>query len=687
MRIILVLSFLMGGLPSYLSKVRVINVSKIFTLQISKIDPAKLAFNEVFNQVITDSAKKETTNSFTNLSNSANNNAGINSNTKNLYEKENIHLNAALLASDEDPNLFLQKIKKEKHVLSKLTVRLSDPPIHFQTQDRDDEIGRLITSERIQGNVNQNSYVNNGGSVDSNRKNVHPPTPDENKDSELTKTGTIRLTGPIELGYENGKGLPWGPGYHMEVRRIHESIAKEPGRIDTDKHIYQINVDQWSGSIVAVLMDDTGKVLGRGSFPLTEARKGKSPNQIGEPLIIKPVNDGINITYKEHTGSSHHQSNVTIAGYSNAISAIKSENLISPMVLDSAASLKIKKTEDGVYQHEGLSSSSWSIVRTSQKGYAEQIQLIPSGFSSTIYLFRNTFIEAIKRISIDHILQSRLPQNGSMVWGQVKSGAVGLSGVKVTVENYEDQQVIYLNESLIPDTTLKTTSTSGYFVIFDLPTGFHHLLAEWNHQYFTHINAVVEENTLTTVEMEKTIEFKQVDLKVFNAFTKNIENAKVTLQSYADPIDVYGFKSIYTPKLKRLSLAQAQASDAYAPAIYDYDDEEDFIHIPLIQRSWLQFLLSESKINQSPDLGMVVGFVPDEAFIVDESLLSSSAKLIYFDGNGNPAEEGIPGGGFVIANLAEGAQGLTVKAINTNRKSSKAVPIDSQNLFVGTFRF
>lgn len=706
MNIILLLSIFIGVFlnitPSSITKIKVINISKTMQMQISKIDPAKLAFNEVYSNYLNENQNSNNILQITN------------------ENKKNENLNLVISEQQQDPIVFLRKLKKDKMILSTMSVKLSEPPVQFN-HNFDSEIGKLVSSERIQNTfatTDKNESIKTGNFL--NIKNNNDQSFDagkifnndgSKKGNEITYEGPVKISGPIEFGYDKGKGLPWGPGYHLDVKRIENSVNKESGTIDIVKNIYQIQVTDWSGVIVARLTDDSGRVLGEGSFRLLDGKKLNSKNQIGEPIIVKPINDGLNITYKELSDASKSKghSNVTASMASNGglqeidkktnnetqnkSTSDENKNGLNPKILDSSYGYKIKKAEDGQYFSEGLSASSWTMIRSQQKEFYEQLQLIPSGEASVINLFRTTFVEALKKFSIDQILKStNKNKNGSVLWGQVKSadlysGNKGISGVTVVVENFEDYPVIYLNELMLPDPNLKTTSSNGYFLVFDLPEGIQHILAKWKNQYFGHINAIIDSDTLSSVEIKKTIEHKAVDIRVYDAFTQQPLSASVTLQSYAENLEINGSHKIYTEKVRRLSFAEVISTDKYSKAIYDYDDMYDFIYLPLVQKQWLQYLSINEKIVQSNEMGVFVGFVPDEDYVVDEILINKTAKIVYFDSKGNITENGIAGGGFAIFNLEPGALGVTIKAMESNRRSSKVVTIDSENLFVTLFSF
>ena len=122
------------------------------------------------------------------------------------------------------------------------------------------------------------------------------------------------------------------------------------------------------------------------------------------------------------------------------------------------------------------------------------------------------------------------------------------------------------------------------------------------------------------------------------------------------------------------------------PTNYIQDSRKDHLHIPLITEDWLSSLQSQLQINDQPDTGTVVGFVPD--FDFDIYLISEvydTKQVVYFSANGTISATAVAGGGFVLFNVPRGAQEVVVQEKKTERIFSQVHLIKANQTSISHF--
>lgn len=298
-------------------------------------------------------------------------------------------------------------------------------------------------------------------------------------------------------------------------------------------------------------------------------------------------------------------------------------------------------------------------------------------------------IEALKKIIRDQSRFSQFDENGSIVWGQVVRGGQPVGGAQINVESASEYQPIYFNSLLLPDPALKATSDNGYFVVMNLPPGFHSLLASQAGIYLSHANVVTDADAISVADMTSSMERDPVSVRVFDAFNGTPQGAAVEMQSLPEAVNVEGYATVNLSLKHQLSFARLHpASAEYMDSLAVYDDGSDHVHLPLISRKWLARLQLERKINLDPEGGIVVGFVPSIDYDVylpnDAHYLAD--QIVYFDARGAITEHGVAGGGFILFNVKAGVQSVVVGDKNSEMLQTQVIPVDQQTMVTLKFR-
>jgi hypothetical protein len=668
-----------ASLPSRLEKTRLISIQKTLNIQTSKIDPPRLAFDEVHS----DEQKVWTD---WNL----------------LQKKEGTHLVVGDEANRFASQSPTQSLRTRKIVLQAMTFtraeiernvadsawvedlpaaeqkRLTVAQAKYGTLDED---WNLPTFREMAAKKIEEAKKQIAESVKPARVIVQAVQPDGSKqtpDSVHTADVQVRNnTSPVYRGVVEIKGLPSGqPQWEMRIARYEDDIKKEDGRIDARTSTFEIPVAQSSGVLVAEMVDShTGEVLGEGRVRLSDLKGESKQNK----MTIAAVNNQMLASFASFY--SDPSLNPKIAAGRN--------RPVATRVLLASLEAEGQTDKSGLYSFDQIQKGSWGLLRTEAKGFKSGLYMLQSGQEKRLPLFPESMIQAMKQIIRDQSNRSEVAETGSVVWGQVLQNGKPVAGAEVEVEAYENYRPVYFNNLLIPDVQLKATSENGFFAFVHLPAGYHSLVASQGLAYISHVNVVVDDDTVSIAQLESSLQTEKASVKVFDAFSGQPAVAQLEMQSLSAALDVRGFAEVNLSPIQRLSFMKVHPqSQIYSDALQIYEDTADSIYAPLIRNDWLQALLASRKINQQPDTGVVVGFVGSGNF---ETYLGHEPRfpvdqIVYFDSRGSIVDKGVPGGGFVLFNVPLGVQSIVIAHPKSDQLQTQVIPMDESSLVVLKFR-
>ncbi|MGZ3743446.1 MAG: hypothetical protein ACXWRA_06300 [Pseudobdellovibrionaceae bacterium] len=496
-----------------------------------------------------------------------------------------------------------------------------------------------------------------------------PSIKNATEESVHNLTAIRRVAGPIEIT----GGLAVTNEHHIEVRRADEGVFHEMGQVDLIKGSYSIDINEASGIILARLMDKNGIILGEGGIRISQLRMGSGRLISGPRLEISPS--------PIWTGRVSHY-------YPNS----KKENGSSTRVTTFGGENSVAVGKNGEITLENFSRNSTTIVRAEESDQVPSCKIMVAGAKPFgITLFPKSMMKALKRIVTD---QKNIPSHEftetSVVWGTASLDGKPLSGVTVVSETEPEVQAIYFNEFMIPDPKLTATSSVGIYAFIGLADGFHALLGQRGGAYFGHQNVEVEVGSVAIGDIENTLHTESIRIRAFDAFKGEPVTLTANLQSLEQSVEVVnGAASIVLPQISRLSMIYTQAPPAYISANYFYNDQDSYIHMPVISKEWLAEIKAIAKFNELPQTGTIIGFFNEENFEVylAGQTKDSSIEVVYFDASGklSDSHQGVPGGGFIIFNAPYGTQEIVVVGSNSEKISSKVVPVDVDTASVLSF--
>lgn len=479
---------------------------------------------------------------------------------------------------------------------------------------------------------------------------------------------STEISGEFQIG---GGAAFLGQDYnhHFEVLRSHEGVDVEQGAVNVSDGTYTIRVRGRTGRVVARLRDDKGQIVGQDSFYLSQFG-GARGRVKGPRLVLTPRTD-----IAGHAASVYPHNRLASLGVS-ALSGIAELNV----------------TKQGDFELNQVQKGSMTILRAEAKDHAATVSLVPSGSRSDLTLFPLSWVASLKSIVSDQRRMSLDNPDSAVVWGRVTQDGKPRAGATVAVESVRDGlEAVYFNELMLPDSSLKATSSNGLFAFIGAPTGFQSLIARIGDAYLAHQNAVVEDGAVSIADLATTVRTEPSPIRVYDAFLGEPRPAAILHQGIEQEVEVdsTGFATVSLPVLGRMSLVMVRPEAPYAPATYLISDDQGYVHLPLVRDDWVRALQGFSKVNDVPGSSVVVGFVADEDFTAEVVDPQEFTRVIYFDPQGNPLQgnrQGVAGGGFVIYGLSEGVREVVVTGAHSKMISTRVVPSDPRAMTVLTFR-
>lgn len=667
--------------PSSVQKTRVLTFKKFLNIQTSKIEPPRLAFDEVYRDdkkilgewdvlnsregtqiaVGDDSVKFATKSPTQALRTQKVVLKAMTFSRTEIEEKQNDIAWVNSLPSNEQKRIIAAQ---QKH--GTLDEDWNLPSFKELAAEKIEVAKKEIANEKAAAKVLVQSVRDDGT--------VLTPESVRTADVQVRNENGHTVTGLVEI-----KGLPSGhPQWQMRIARYEDDIKKEDGRVDARNSTFGITVPQMTGTLVAEMIDtNTGELLGEGSLRLSQysAASGKNTPKI----TIQALNNQVSASF-----ASFYDDPTLVASAS-----VGKKKPIASRVLFASVDSEGKTDKTGVFTFEKVQRGSWGLIRTEAQGFHSGLYVVRSGSEQRLPQFPSSMIEAMKQIIRDQSVKSEYAETGSVVWGQVVQDGKPVAGAEVSAESFENHMPVYFNSLLIPDPNLKATSENGFFAFVHLPPGFHSLVAHHGVTYLSHANVVVDDETVSVAKLQNSIQTEKASLKVFDAFSGQPALAQLELQSLPNSLEVRGYAEVNLMPVDRLSFMQVRPQDEnYLEAFQVYDDSNDSIYVPLVRKDWVNTLVASAKVNVNPNLGLIVGFVGStefEVFLGHEPNFPAD-QIVYFDSRGQIVPKGVPGGGFVIFNAPSGTQSVVVLDTKSDLIQTQIVPVDNSAVVTLKFR-
>lgn len=687
-----VLLFALASVPARLSSIRFFNIDTPISISLKKESPSYLAFkmlgtsmqNEISlassNEEL--SAKRivlETHEESINFDNATTRTTVSATNVQKRVQVEKIYSKKFVLeevkiekAAQDFKNLVNEQQENEQLLNSlsaKQRIRVEKAQAESKILDQNWNEPVSFTEEAkeaLKSTYQASTSPSGANSAGSDQPTIAQASPDQNE-GDSSRLG-FKVWGQLEIT----GGLAITNEHHLEIRRLHEGIPQEIGSVDLKQGHYSIEVPELVGVVTAKLVDKSGHVLGDASMRLTSlpATRTKTAMLVNAPKLSvapRPEISGMAPTIYSLDGKPKSPAGAVI----NFLKGAEEQKLSS----------------DASFRLSSVSKGSSTVARAAAENYLETTLLMTSGHEGKIPLFPNTMIAALREIVSSQRQMSLDSRLGTVIWGAVKMDDKPVRGLTVKLESQSDAKVVYLNEMMLPDPSLQSTSANGLYVFLNVEEGFHAVSAYRGDAYFGHANVLVEQQAVAIGDIESSTRSEVASIKVFDAFSGQPVPAKISMQGKGEVIMANdGSALVSLPVISRLSMMNIETVPTYFQANYFYNDADAYIHVPLVQQSWVMGIKTARGIPDIPDGGLIVGFVPTaeyEVYLAAEEGYQKN-NIVYFDYAGRPTAKGQPGGGFILFNVRPDTHEVVV-VDKTDRLQSQVVPVDPRAISVLRF--
>lgn len=477
----------------------------------------------------------------------------------------------------------------------------------------------------------------------------------------------IVISGPIE--FSGGLALT-NPNDRVVVYREQEGQRLEAGSVWLRDGRYEIFVEVADGSLVAELRNPYGEALGRGQFDLVELPSTKVVQNRVEKIRIKigPLPQGI--VGRVSTTSGSQVAAAAVAGAPVEFRDLPLQTLTSP---------------DGKFKEEAFIEGSTAIMRVAPKGTWKTQTFVASGTEAYVEVLparalNNLIDTASKGMSFNAddkgIIVGRVTNEGKPVYG---------AAVDILTTN-DSANPIYFNADLEPDPSLRATSANGLYAYYPVSPGAHAVQA-------TLENGLRSDPEIFPTE-PKTVSRADIDvgftrkakIKVFDAFRTDWPlSARITNPGFSRVIEVprTGEGTLRYSIGPGLMLLDVDSGFNYERIRVSASRDRKYMYFPMIQRTWMNKMRGELRVNSDPGTGAVVGFVQGpHSYKVSFERQSQSvrSKVVYFNNRGEitSREYGVSGGGFILFNVPEGFQQIIVQPSGTQKFYNATVLVESK---------
>jgi hypothetical protein len=488
----------------------------------------------------------------------------------------------------------------------------------------------------------------------------------------VESTGQTVLAGPIELS--GGLALS-NPNDQLVVYRQKDNHVFESGYVWLQQGRYEIVIDEPVGTLVAELRSSDGERLGRGTIELqTLPQIGTRAYRLDNVILqLRPAPTGI--------------SGRVVSGYSYAEQAFA----IGGASLDvDAAPHQMTTLKDGSFHDPNLLEGSSVILKTHKAGHWGSLSFATTARDSTITVFPDKMMTQLAALWPQ---AAQDPNEMAMVWGRVTHKGKPVAGAQVQFLTSEKPlRPVYFNSMRIPDPQLNATTANGLYAFFPVDPGVHAIQASY-HEYLSEpVLFPAEQRYVSNMEVE-TASSSEAKINVYDAFqTSHSLSAQVSNASHDHSVRIAGQGAYkFTPGASLLVLDVDAGAD-YSLTRLTLAREGQRIYAPMLAKDWLAGLKTQLNWHKTQDTGVVVGFIEGsssyQAFI-DGDEAPPGARVFYFDRNGKVTNENVggTGGGFVIVNVPQGFNTISIVPVRSQKILTATVLVDQNTTNVITHSF
>ncbi len=468
----------------------------------------------------------------------------------------------------------------------------------------------------------------------------------------------------------------------IELKRIEEGQVRELGKVDLRAGLYSIDIESPQGILVALIKDRNGAIIGEDTQKIINLL---SRGQYYEGPFIQ-VHQPDTIAMNPHLPPNNRGGALSASSIKPAQAAAKNVASVFSTTLFSNQNLLEHPTDE--FANISRHASTVSYLTDETNAYRKVLSIRQTADKNETPVFSEKWAQGMLSYISDQQKIEFKSSQVSIVIGQVTIDGKPAAGVQVQIENHPGVYPVYLDQFMIPASKQTETSENGYFMFVGLENGNYTTSAFKQSRIIGHQMFIAEENTIAYQNIVSTTTARSTVVRSFDSFTSEPVDIDLTTPDLEEVIQTTGGSASYR-NYNNLGVTQFLVrtnNQAYIPIRYVQDSRKEYVHIPMIQESWLTQIQTQRMINEIPETSTFIGFVPEfnyDVYLVYEGY--SRDQIVYFDMQGKVSPIPVKGGGFILFNVPTGAHEVVVQEEGTDRIYSQV--FDSQASQVSAAHF
>jgi hypothetical protein len=362
------------------------------------------------------------------------------------------------------------------------------------------------------------------------------------------------------------------------------------------------------------------------------------------------------------------------------ISAYSFDDYVKPVggasVLTSVFDDAIPTDEDGEFSYPFMNREGQYQAKVSADNYWGTLVVGTTSHHQHIKVFPDSMVTALLDLTLGY--RSPDEENLAVIWGRVEQEGKTLEGAKVELAG-SDLRPIYFNALMIPDRSLRSTSSNGLFAYVGVQPGVHQIRAHHQRTWLPAQVIPAEARHVSHVVFEK-VSTHSVPVRVFDAFQTD-QPLSAVLRIIGDDnlveINPSGYGVLDVPLDKHLMFIEATSFGDYRAVRMIRSRSTKYIHLPMITSQWIESLGIEIDNSKGVVVGFVTGHQLDEYDVFWGTDTSSSGhSMHFFSPAGEIVEKPVVGGGFVIVNVEPGLKTLIISPQEPYDLASRVIYVE-----------
>lgn len=480
------------------------------------------------------------------------------------------------------------------------------------------------------------------------------PTPSPSK-----KWATVR--GKFEL--IEGVGIV---DHFIELKRIEEGQVREVGKIDLKAGTYSIDIESPQGFLVAKITDRSGTEIGTDQERIINLQSRGAYFEgpfirVGRPATIAANPD------------------IPAVASATRLRGLGRAPLTRPAFATTFFSNQhTLDNPTDAYSNISRNSSSVAHVVDVNLIYKTMVSIRQTSDETETPLFTNKWVQGVLAYISDQQKIEFKSQSAPILLGRVLVNNKPVTGAQVQIENHPSIYPIYFDHFMIPNFKQTETSENGYFMFVGLEEEAYTVAAFKQNKMLGYQMFVAEEDAISFQNIISSPAPRSAIARTFDAFTGAPVETDLIIPDIEEIVQTtLGTSAYRTNNTAGVAIFLARSNETnYLPIRYFQDARKDFAHIPMLQEAWLKQMQKSKLINDVPETGMIVGFVPElhyEMYLARDGY--SKENVVYFDQHGLVVAAPVVGGGFVLFNVPMGVNEVIVQEKNSDRIFSQVFEV------------